>query len=105
MLFAVATPIHMMAPVSAGTLSVVAVINNIQAMPATAAGSAVMMMKASVQDWKLMTINRYTSTIAPMKPIARPVYESVMVCTWPRTVMCVPLGNLPSHLAIAALIS
>jgi len=47
MLFAVATPMHMMAPVSAGTLSVVPVINNIQAMPATAAGSAVMMMKAA----------------------------------------------------------
>src|SRR3984957_17145290 len=78
-LLAVATPIHMIAPVRAGTLKVVWVINNIQAMPATAAGSAVMMMKASVQDWKLTRINRYTSTIAPMKPIASPVYDSVMV--------------------------
>ena len=34
MLFAVATPMHMMAPVSAGTLSVVPVISSIQAMPA-----------------------------------------------------------------------
>ena len=34
---------HMMAPVSAGTDSVVSVANSIQTMPASAAGSAVMM--------------------------------------------------------------
>src|SRR5580704_5607454 len=39
MLFAVATPIHMIAPVSAGTLNVVPVMNSIQAMPARAAGN------------------------------------------------------------------
>ena len=38
MLFAVATPTHMMAPVSAGTLRVVPVTSSIQAMPASAAG-------------------------------------------------------------------
>ncbi len=50
MLFAVATPMVMMAPVIAGTLKVVAVRNSIQQIPASAAGSAVMMMKASTQD-------------------------------------------------------
>ena len=58
MLFAVAMPMHMMAPVSAGTDSVVPVMNSIQTMPASAAGSAVMMMKGSSQDWKLTTITR-----------------------------------------------
>ena len=58
MLLAVATPMHMMAPVSAGTDSVVPVTNSIQTMPASAAGSAVMMMNGSIQDWKLTTISR-----------------------------------------------
>ena len=38
MQFAVAMPMHMMAPVSAGTDSVVPVMNSIQTMPASAAG-------------------------------------------------------------------
>ena len=58
MLFAVATPMHMIAPVSAGTLSVVCVTNSIHTMPASAAGSAVMMMNGSSQDWKFTTISR-----------------------------------------------
>jgi hypothetical protein len=58
MLLAVATPMHMMAPIKAGTLSVVPVRNNIQTMPASAPGNAVMMMKGSVQDWKLTTMSR-----------------------------------------------
>jgi hypothetical protein len=58
MLLAVATPIVMIAPVSAGTLSVVPVMNSIHAMPASAAGSAAMMIAASIQDWKLTTISR-----------------------------------------------
>ena len=57
-LLAVATPMHMIAPVSAGTLTVVCVRNSIQTMPASAAGSAVMMMNGSSQDWKLTTISR-----------------------------------------------
>ena len=39
-LFAVATPMHMIAPVKAGTDRVVWVMNNIQTIPAKAAGSA-----------------------------------------------------------------
>jgi hypothetical protein len=39
-LLAVATPMHMMAPVRAGTDKVVAVANSIQTMPASAAGNA-----------------------------------------------------------------
>ena len=58
MLFAVATPMHMIAPVSAGTDSVVCVTNSIQTMPASAAGRAVMMTNGSSQDWKLTTISR-----------------------------------------------
>ncbi len=38
--FAVATPMHMMAPVSAGTLNRVLVKNRNHAIPASAAGSA-----------------------------------------------------------------
>ena len=57
-LLAVATPMHMIAPVSAGTDSVVCVANSIQTMPASAAGSAVMMTNGSVHDWKLITIRK-----------------------------------------------
>jgi hypothetical protein len=39
---AVAIPMHMMAPVNAGTDSVVPVMNNIQMIPASAPGRAVM---------------------------------------------------------------
>ncbi len=55
---AVATPMHMIAPVSAGTESVVWVANSIQTMPAKAAGRAVMMTNGSVQDWKFTTMTR-----------------------------------------------
>ena len=58
MLLAVATPMHMIAPVSAGTDRVVWVRNSIQTMPASAAGSAMMITKGSIQDWKLTTIRR-----------------------------------------------
>ena len=58
MVFAVAVPMHMIAPVRAGTESVVCVRNRLQAIPPSAAGSAVMMMKGSSQDWKLTTITR-----------------------------------------------
>ncbi len=58
MLFAVATPMHMMAPVSAGTLMVVCVANSSHTIPASAAGSAEMMMNGSSQDWKLTTMSR-----------------------------------------------
>ena len=58
MLFAVATPMHMMAPISAGTLRVVCVKKRNSTIPASAAGSAVMMMNGSTQDWKFTTISR-----------------------------------------------
>ena len=58
MLLAVATPRHMIAPISAGTLMVVWVMNSIQTMPASAAGSALMMISGSSQLWKLTTISR-----------------------------------------------
>ena len=58
MLFAVATPMHMMAPISDGTLNVVWVTNSIQTMPASAPGSAIRMMNGSSQDWKFTTISR-----------------------------------------------
>ena len=50
MLFAVATPMHMIEPVKAGTLMVVCVRNSIQTIPASAAGSAEMMISGSSQD-------------------------------------------------------
>ena len=58
MLFAVATPTLMMAPMSAGTLNVVWVTKSIQTMPQNPAGSAVMMMNGSSHDWKFTTIRR-----------------------------------------------
>ena len=58
MLLAVATPMHMIAPISAGTLSVVCGEEQEQTMPVSAAGSAVMMMNGSSQDWKFTTISR-----------------------------------------------
>ena len=57
-LLAVATPMHMMAPVRAGTETVVRVENNIQTMPASAAGRALMITKGSRQDWKFTTIRK-----------------------------------------------
>ena len=56
-LFAVATPMHMMAPVRAGTLTVVWVKNSIHTMPAKAAGRAVMMINGSSIDWKFTTMS------------------------------------------------
>ena len=58
MLLAVATPMHMMAPVRAGTLIVVLVMNRNHTIPANAAGSAIRMMNGSSQDWKFTTISR-----------------------------------------------
>ena len=58
MLLAVATPMHMIAPVKAGTESVVWVMNSIQTMPASAVGKALTITKGSSQDWKLTTISR-----------------------------------------------
>ena len=58
MLLAVATPMHMMEPISDGTLKVVWVMNSIQTMPASAPGSAIRMMNGSSHDWKLTAISR-----------------------------------------------
>jgi len=55
---AVATPMHMIAPVSAGTDSGVWVANSIQTIPASAAGSAETMTAGSTQLWKFTTISR-----------------------------------------------
>ncbi len=50
MLFAVATPMHIMAPISDGTLSVVPVRKSIHRMPAIAPGRAIRMMNGSSHD-------------------------------------------------------
>ena len=55
MLLEVATPMHMIAPISAGTLMVVPVRYSIQTMPASAPGRAVRMMNGSSHDWKFTT--------------------------------------------------
>ena len=57
-LFEVATPMLMIAPMSAGTESVVPVAKSIHTMPASAPGSAVRMMSGSRHDWKLTTSRR-----------------------------------------------
>jgi hypothetical protein len=50
MLFAVATPMAMIAPISEGTLIVVPLRNSIQMIPHSAPGKAMMMMNGSVHD-------------------------------------------------------
>ncbi len=71
MLFEVATPMHMMVPISDGTFNVVPVKNSIQAIPLSAPGKAVMMMKGSTQDWKFTTISKYTKITEKINPIAK----------------------------------
>jgi len=93
MLLAVATPMQRMVPVSAGTLRVVPVANSIHEMPASEAGKPQMMTKGSVQDWKFTVIRRYTSATAKIRPSPRPTKDSVIDCTWPRTVMVAPAGS------------
>ena len=56
--FAVATPRLMIAPMSAGTLSVVCVTHSAHTTPASAPGSALTMMKGSSQLWKFTTSSR-----------------------------------------------
>ena len=68
MLFAVPTPMLMIAPISAGTLMVVCVKNSISRIPPSAPGSAIRMMNGSVQDWKFTTMMKYTSRIANTRP-------------------------------------
>ena len=58
MLLAVATPMHMIAPVKAGTESVVRVMNNVQTIPASAVGNALTITNGSSHDWKLTTMSR-----------------------------------------------
>ncbi len=50
MLLDVATPIAMMQPISAGTLTVVWVMNSAHRIPASAPGSAIRMMNGSIHD-------------------------------------------------------
>ncbi len=56
MLFDVATPTLMIAPISEGTLMLVCVRNSAQRMPAMVPGRAERMMKGSSHDWKLTTM-------------------------------------------------
>ena len=58
MLLEVATPMHMIAPISAGTLTVVPVRYSIHTIPASAPGKAVRMMNGSSHDWKFTTIRK-----------------------------------------------
>ena len=58
MLFDVATPMLMIAPMSAGTDTVVCDAKSIQQMPARAPGSAARMISASSHDWKFTTSSR-----------------------------------------------
>ncbi len=58
MLFDVATPIDMIAPISDGTLNVVSVRNSIHSTPANAPGTAASMISGSTHDWKLIAISR-----------------------------------------------
>src|SRR4029078_2271217 len=91
---------HMIAPVRPGTDNVVSVMNSIQTMPASAAGSAVMITNGSDQDWQFTTIRKYSSTTAPSRPNSRPVKALFMVCTWPSSTTEDPFGT---SLAVSAI--
>src|SRR5215472_368733 len=96
MLFAVATPMHITAPVSDGTLRVVCVSRRIQMIPASAPSSPVIMIKGSSQDWKFTTISRYTRTMAMASPMPRPTNDDRMVSTCPRRTIRVPVETMRS---------
>ncbi len=51
-------PTAMIEPMNDSTLSVVPVSASIQRMPASAPGTAPMMISGSIQDWKRTTISR-----------------------------------------------
>ncbi len=59
---------HMIAPVSAGTDRVVRVTNSIQMMPASAAGSAVMITNGSSHDWKFTHDQQIDQHDRPQQP-------------------------------------
>src|SRR6202035_2589239 len=84
---------HMIAPVSAGTDSVVWVENSIQTMPARAAGSAVMITNGSDHDWNVETIRRWIRTIAPKSANSNPENALFMVSTWPSNATELPFGT------------
>jgi hypothetical protein len=77
---AVATPMHMIAPVRAGTLTVVWVKNSIQTMPASAAGSAVMMMNGSSPGLEIHHDQHVNQHDGATRPISRPLNDAFMVC-------------------------
>ena len=58
MLFAVATPMLIRVPISAGTLRVVPVTNSPQTIPASVPGRAMRMTSGSVHDWKFTAMSR-----------------------------------------------
>jgi hypothetical protein len=68
-----------MDPVRAGTLIVVWVMNRNQTIPASAAGSAEMMMNGSSHYWKFTTIRKYTSTIEKIRPKINPENDERIV--------------------------
>ena len=57
-LYASRNPVVHAGLTSAGTLNVVPVMKSIHAIPASAAGSAAMMIAESIHDWKLTTMRR-----------------------------------------------
>ena len=58
MLLAVATPMLIRVPISAGTLRVVPVKNRPQTIPASVPGRAIRMITGSSHDWKFTTRSR-----------------------------------------------
>ena len=62
---------HMIEPISDGTLKVVCVKKRIHTIPANAPGRAIRIMKGSSHDWKFTTISRYTSATANTSPTPR----------------------------------
>jgi hypothetical protein len=65
-------PMRMGVAIKAAALEFVRVTNENEAIPASAAGKAEIMMKGSSQDLKLTMVSRYKTTIENAKPLRSP---------------------------------
>ncbi len=93
MLLAVATPTHMIDPISAGTLSVVCDRKSIHAMPAMAPGSAIRMTSGSSQDWKFTTIKQIDEHDGEDEPVAEAAEGGVHALDLPLDAHGGPAGH------------
>ncbi len=97
MLLAVATPMHMMAPVRAGTLSVVPVMQQHPGNAGHGGGQCGDDDEGIGPGLEVDDDQQVHQHDRADHADRQPRVGGVMVCTWPRSTMCVPLGSLPSN--------